>query len=400
VAKGNKKAKRAQRGLAAKPTDPRRGWWIGFILLCVAGTALSAELERMHVRMYSDPDYQSYCAISEALDCDAVAASPYSVVFGLPLAVWGIIAYLTMGALAAWGLLRRPSTGPWPHALAFALSVIAALAGIGLLWISHFMIGAVCLLCGATYLVSFGLVACAIGGLSGNGRRPLAESWRLLRGHALPVVAFCVAVAALTAAARAQVPAYWRTVVTQGPGGLPAGIDADGRPWIGAVDPEVTIVEYSDYECPHCERGHAQVRRIVAENATVRLVHRHYPLDQQCNTTMDRPLHHNACAYARFAWCAQQQGKFWEANDHLFANRGREITIRSLAAAIGADAARLEACAASDAAEHEVAGDLAAGRAAGVRGTPTFVIDGRLYAGSVPPDALGPVRRDQAPAAP
>ena len=64
----------------------------------------SISLARLHVNVHTDPDYQSYCAMSERVNCDTVALSDYAVFLGLPVSLWGLLGYVFMGALAVWGL--------------------------------------------------------------------------------------------------------------------------------------------------------------------------------------------------------------------------------------------------------------------------------------------------------
>jgi protein-disulfide isomerase len=187
------------------------------------------------------------------------------------------------------------------------------------------------------------------------------------------------------------IPDYWRVEVSDGPDGLRVGTTWEGHAWIGADDAKVEIVEYSDYQCPHCRRAHAEMRDLVRQRpGTVRLVHRHYPLDQACNPAISRPFHEYACLYARLAHCAGEQGRFWEANDYLFAH-GQEpdpISREDLAAFIGIDLEELRQCSNGAAVQRVVVADMAAGRGIGLRGTPTFVLDGKAYRGGIPPEVL------------
>jgi protein-disulfide isomerase len=133
------------------------------------------------------------------------------------------------------------------------------------------------------------------------------------------------------------------------------------------------------------------MRDLIERHADeIRLIHRHYPLDSQCNPTMSRQLHPYACEYSRLAFCAGQQRKFWEANDFLFAKgrRNDKVTARELAGVLELDAGALERCVGGPAAAAAVREDLANGVERNVRGTPTFVLGGRAYPGRIPPDVL------------
>ena len=383
-------------GEGARPAQdaPTRGWRIAFLVLCTVGACLSADLVRLHVNVHTDPAYHSYCAMSERVNCETVAASDWAVFLGLPLALWGLLGYLGMGGLAIWGLVRRLRTPAWPFGLLFALAAFCVAVGGALFAVSHFVIESVCLVCATSYAVNLGLLLAAWGALRRTGPGP----WPALRADLAatwakpgPVLGFLAPFLVAGGVLLAAVPPYWRVESTTGPEGLPVGTTPEGLPWIGARQPRLTITEFSDYQCPHCRRGHDDQRRLIREHPdTVRLVHRHFPLDVQCNDSLQRPFHPFACRYAVLAHCAGEQGRFWEANDLLYAegHRKEAIPLADLAGVIGADAAALEACAKSEEATASVRADLAAGRALRIQGTPTFVIGDRTYPGRVPPDVV------------
>jgi len=133
------------------------------------------------------------------------------------------------------------------------------------------------------------------------------------------------------------------------------------------------------------------MRELVAANpGRVRVVHRHYPLDPSCNDDITQPFHPHACRYAALAHCAGEQGRFWPANDFLYARgqRPEPVMAEELAAGVGVDAGRVAACVDDPDTRRRIARELEAGRALRVRGTPTFVLDGRVYPGRIPPDVL------------
>ena len=75
------------------------------------------------------------------------------------------------------------------------------------------------------------------------------------------------------------IPFYWLMETSTGPGGLLVGQSAEGAHWIGARRPVLEIVEFSDYQCPYCKRGHTDVRSLVEMVPDkIRLIHRHFPL--------------------------------------------------------------------------------------------------------------------------
>lgn len=148
----------------------------------------------------------------------------------------------------------------------------------------------------------------------------------------------------------------------------------------GPDDAPVTIIEFSDFQCPFCARAGPTVKQVLARYPEqVRFVYRHYPLGS---------IHPRAHAAAVASACAAEQGKFWEYHDLLFANAKKlaDEDLAGYAEQAGADAAAFSQCVTEGRFDAEVERDIAAGRAAGVTGTPTFFINGRMLGGAQPLD--------------
>jgi len=149
-------------------------------------------------------------------------------------------------------------------------------------------------------------------------------------------------------------------------------IDVSQAPVRGAPMAKVSIVEFSDFECPHCGAAHPALARVLEEfPGKVNLVFKHFPLDS----------HKNAAPAARAAVAAQSQGKFWELADAMFEHQ-RELSadkVRSLAKEVGLDVAKFEADVASPAVQQRVEQDKKDGTALGIQGTPTLFVNGRAY---------------------
>ncbi len=149
-------------------------------------------------------------------------------------------------------------------------------------------------------------------------------------------------------------------------------IDLADSPAKGLATAPVTVVVWSDFECPACGRMVPLLDEITTKRPNdVRVVHKFYPL----------PKHPNAHKAALAAWAAQRQGKYWDYEKKLFADQSAmtEADLTRHARELGLDLARFEADRASDAAEKTVARDRAAADAAGLTGTPHIVINGRKF---------------------
>ena len=373
--------------------EPRRQWWlIGLLALAAAGLVLAAELALIHLRVHTDPAYRSFCAISREVSCDSVAESPYSVFLGLPVAVWGVLGYLAMGLLAGWGLVARRPHSRWPAGLLLLLTSLSALVSIVLAGISELAVRSLCLLCAASWLVNLSMVALTfrLARRSGVGLRQLVrEDLLALRRRLGLTGAAAAACLGLMVALWFCYPRYWQPSGGEEAGQLATG-EEGGLPWIGSPAPAVSIVEYSDYECPHCSRAHRELRSLLEREKSVRLIHRQWPLDDECNPAISKPFHRSACRLARAALCAQAQAHFWEMNDALFRQQagGGEVDLEGLAVALGLDRDRFLECLSSPSVAQRLKADLESGQRLGVRGTPSFVVDGELFAGQIPPDRL------------
>jgi protein-disulfide isomerase/uncharacterized membrane protein len=367
---------------------------IAFLVLCTIGACFSADLLRLHVKVHTDPDYHSYCAISEALDCETVAQSAYAVFVGLPVALWALLGYLGMGALAIWGLRARLPTRSWPFGLLFWLAASSLAVSVVLGLVSIVLIGSACIVCAGIYLINAALLIVAGLELRKLEEGPLTSflaDARAMAANRGAVVYAGLVVAAVMGLLWLTVPRYWELKFPAGPGGLAVGQTPEGSPWIGASRPTLEIVLFSDYQCPFCQRGQDAIRNLISEfPEKVRLVHRHYPLDPECNASLRQAFHPYACAYAKLAHCAAEQGRFWEANDFLYRHGRRlgAVNAGELARAVGIDVARLRDCLEDPSTQLFIEREVAAGRKLKVRATPTFVIDGRTYRGRIPPEII------------
>lgn len=156
----------------------------------------------------------------------------------------------------------------------------------------------------------------------------------------------------------------------------------------GPENAPVTIVEFSDFECPFCSRVNptlAQVRETYGDK--VRIVFRQYPL----------PIHPNAQKAAEASLCAHEQGKFWEMHDLMFEQQ-RQLGVDALkakASQLGLDAEEFNQCLDSGEFADEVQADLEAGSEAGVSGTPAMFINGIAVSGAVPYEQIATVIDDE-----
>jgi protein-disulfide isomerase len=164
-------------------------------------------------------------------------------------------------------------------------------------------------------------------------------------------------------------------------GGSPTGpvrVSVADAPTLGRADAPVTIVEFSDYQCPFCQRFFATtlpaLKQDYIDTGKLRYVFRDFPLE----------MHPQAHQAAEAAHCAGEQGKYWEMHDGVFQNQRALAApqLAELARAVGVDGAAFDACLFSGRQAARVDRGLADGAAAGVQGTPGFVV-GKTRPGDV-----------------
>ena len=152
----------------------------------------------------------------------------------------------------------------------------------------------------------------------------------------------------------------------------------------GPASAPVTIVMFSDYECPYCSRGVQSVDAVRAKYGDkVRVVYRDYPLG----------FHKSAIPAAVAARCAGEQSKFWEMHDLLYANQQNldPVSIEGHADKLSLDKAKFTACIQDPKHREAIQSDLNAGGLLGVDGTPAFFINGIKLGGAQPPEAFAAI---------
>jgi protein-disulfide isomerase len=158
-------------------------------------------------------------------------------------------------------------------------------------------------------------------------------------------------------------------------------IDVTDAPMKGSPTAKITLVEFADYECPHCRRFQPVLHQILDEfRSDVKLYFKHYPL----------PQHTNARLAAEAAVAAQKQGKFWQFQDKLW-EKSEELTpaeIEKAAKEIGLDVTKFRQDMSSEPVKARVQKDRSDGAAAGLQATPTLYINGREYTDGRDSDSL------------
>ena len=168
----------------------------------------------------------------------------------------------------------------------------------------------------------------------------------------------------------------------------PVKLSIAGDPVKGPPDAKVTVVEFSDFQCPYCAIAVGEANKLLQKfPKDMRLVFKQYPLDS----------HSQAAMAAEASLAAQAQGKFWEMHDRMYANYRTISAARILvwAKEIGLDMNRFRTDLTSRKYAARVTAEQTEGLEAGVEGTPTFFIDGKKYNGVFDLEAVAPLIADE-----
>jgi protein-disulfide isomerase len=151
----------------------------------------------------------------------------------------------------------------------------------------------------------------------------------------------------------------------------------EGAPSRGENSAKVTIVEFSDFQCPYCSKANGTLEQIETQYGDdVRLVFKHMPL----------PTHPQAEGAHEAAEAAHRQGRFWDMHDRIFAQQGdlSPEHLRQHASDLGLDLVRYDEDLSSASVQDRITEDKAEALGIGIRGTPAFLINGRLLSGAQP----------------
>lgn len=357
-------------------------------VLAWAGVFVAGVLTAKHFMNLQLP-----CGYSQ--DCEKVANHPSSYWFGIPVALFGLLAYLTLAALAfirSWKGLENTRNLANYGAIIAAVGVLVSLFLTGY---SIAVIKATCPWCMSSAIIMLVTGFCYAGLLQAmSGERSEAELRAektakspfdlVLVGCCLVLTIGLVGWRVSTLKAAANVPTE---AITNGLAGTPMmAIVRDEERLRGPKDAPITLVEYADFYCPTCREGYPKLRKIFMDsNGKIRMGFVHFPLYK-------KEGHELSLAAAIISEYAAKKGKYWQFVDAMFDAPIESISTRdgllSLAGRIGLDEQDLlvKIQDQNDPMLDEVVKDLDMAATLGIQGTPTYL----LYAAGAKPIAVAP----------
>lgn len=372
------------------------------LMLLGIGIAVSLYLVYHHVQVVTGQQLApSICSFSATFDCDKVARSAFSEVLGVPVASFGLLFYLLVFGIIWW----TPSkTAKLPSVLWF-WSILGLIPTLFLALVSLVVIQSICLFCTILYVLNIALLfICAhLPGVRGDLFGAFTDGLQatvlyLISAVSNRRVAMNVFAAGITAAVVLTVHVPLSSPVdpeTQGSElEFAYGIWKQSRLFkfpeesldqdftIGSADAPVTVVGFSDFECPFCQRFAPVFHKLVHRyRGKVRFHFKHFPLSSLCNEHIQGEKHRYACKSGLYARCAGLQSPelFWQVHDGIM-GLGSKIDDQSLDELIKSvpiDRSSFQACIDEPKSMQKIKADIELGRKNLVNGTPSVFINGR-----------------------
>lgn len=383
-----------RRSPARRSSPPPRGTQVlhapvvrtAIVGLAAIGFIVSAYLTYASHRLHSDANFKSLCALNDLFDCDRVVSSPYGSLSGIPLAWFGawFYAFLAVVALCA----RRPAAALGlrsPALLLLLLSTFAGVLSVALAAVSLFILGSVCLLCATLYAVNICLVLAAWMALRSTGETFVEALFADRRRYSLRRLLLSTSLIA-AGLILVSVASYRLALGPSRFCELVAGAHAPpGRP--------LRLTIFTDVQCPHCV-ALDKLLRPIRSLPGLEIISRQYPLDSACNPRVKAGGHFGACLQAQALLCARTFGRYNELSERLYdGGPNDQDGLVHLAGSLGIDESAFGDCLESSTTLTQLASDLATGRSAGVRGTPTIVLEnGTKHFGALSADDIACLR--------
>ena len=373
------------------------------VAAAIFGGTLAAMSTSQHFRIQREGfSEQSFCSISETVNCDIVNASSYSEFFGVPVAWWGLTFYFILLCAALYGIFKNKKSRS-TITIAWIISASSLFYCAYLAYIAFFVLNVICIECIGMYLANITIFIFLFVALKiriTNVRQFIFNYLKALFGKnseidfnpmAIKHIIIIASIFLISWIVIGNVQAkndinhygtstdklikyyYLQSLYS-------VDINKNWPVW-GNPDAKVTIIEFSEFQCPFCRMSSFQVKPYLQEfKKHVRYYFVNYPLDNSCNDTLKRPMHKYACFASKAGICADKKGKFWVFHDDLFRNQKKlnENFILSLAEKYGWSKEEFKKCIESPKTNARLKNDLKAGHKIYVSYTPTIILDGRI----------------------
>jgi uncharacterized membrane protein/protein-disulfide isomerase len=366
-------------------------------LLALCGLAASATSLYVHYQLLVQPGYVSFCDVNQTVNCHEAYLSRYGSVYGVPVALYGVIWFGFVLVLAWLGSAGPESVRESMPAYLFVTATVGLAVILYMAYAAFVILKAVCVLCLTTYAAVIGLfivsgLSRAMPPMTSLPRRVFGDLRALVARPALLSVVIVFLAGAVSAIAFFPGEASLRTEAAQQRAGQPVTADQrseferfwEAQPRMTIPVPSdgaaVVIVKFTDLQCPSCSVSFFDARPILSKYQSqypgaVKFIVKDYPLQPECNSYVPRPIHSAACDAAVAVRLARQRNKGDELEEYFYAHQATmsPASVREAALAIaGVQDLDLQ----YPRVIASVKADVGLGALLTVRSTPTYFING------------------------
>ena len=358
-------------------------------VLAIIGLFLTFDLIYIYIKTsFLTGAPKSFCSINNFIDCDGVAVTKKAFVFGVPLAIWGLILYLLFLFLTWVDKIREKIKFPLldvfknPSSYIASIGLFSFCCSVCLALISFFDIKKLCILCFCTYFINLFIAITAVSKdfFITDIKNMVLDFIDGVKKHFILFLTVCVLLSGALA--------YFQTSLILAPKmkmqksfqefeKLKTNIYAVNGNYLGNPDGDVSIFIYGDFMCPFCRIMNMMLHKLAKEDKGVGVYHINFPLDSECNPTVHNKIHPGACLLARYALAAQNQGSYFKMVNLIYNYKpNSEDRILKLAEIEGFDIEKLKEDAHSDLVSEYLENQIYRGIKEDIIATPTLIIDG------------------------
>ncbi len=335
------------------------------------------------------------CNLSKTFNCDAVAASKYSTLFGIPIALFGMATQLVLLMLTLSFGLGLTADKERIGRYTFFLSLFVAVTSVVMGSISMIFLGTYCLFCMVAYLLSFTHLY-AIWSM--QNKPPFAHLSNDLIKAVTEFKWVGISVVAII-----PLTFLFNGMFLDHFGGslLKDTVESSFIGWQGAQqntfteeglvkgpsDARMTIVEFADFLCPHCKHAAPSLKVFADSHPNIRVIFKAFPLDGNCNASAEMPKGDGTrCLLAKTVFCAEKvANKGWAVYEEVF-ERQEEFhgagtasdLVKALVEKHGIDLGAMESCRNSEEVHKTILNQSQEGLKAAIEGTPSIFVNGRF----------------------
>lgn len=351
----------------------------GFIVACAIGLLDSLWLVGMHL----NKSLQAGCSINSMINCSAINHPTYSQWFSIPVSYFAVLVFSIISVMFyVWQKSLHNNRREEIESYLTLLVWLSLAAMLYFATVTLFIIKAFCLYCTIFYASSIGMFI-FWKKLSSN-TKSLSERIRLIL--ASKYFSYSVAFAVVMLLFAKLILFKDESGVADTVNDIEISEDLTQRT-LGQVNAPITIVKFSDFQCPACKQAGTLLKAIARESkGIIKLVYKYYPLDSKCNAKVPAGRGHlQACKAAVSSLCAANQGQFWAYHDLIFANQHdlNDKAFEAFAKQLNLDMPMFKQCSQSSIAYNMVRNDVEDGERMHVSHTPTIFINGREYQGRI-----------------